>query len=130
MTDPQELLKKYKTIAVVGLSDDPTRPSHTTTKYMLNQGYNIIPVNPKCQEILGRKCYANLSDIPEKVDIVNVFRKAEDVLPIAEEAIKIGAKVLWLQLGIINQEAATKATKAGLEVVMDRCVKIEHAYTR
>ncbi len=121
------ILNKYKNIAMVGLSNNPFRPSHFAAIYMLANGYNIIPVNPACQEILGRKCYASLRDIPEQVDIVDVFRKPSDVPPLADEAIAVGAKVLWLQLGVINEEAATKALEAGLEVVMDRCVKIEHA---
>ncbi len=121
------ILNKYKNIAMVGLSNNPFRPSHFAAIYMLANGYNIIPVNPACQEILGRKCYASLRDIPEQIDIVDVFRKPSDVPPLADEAIAVGAKVLWLQLGVINEEAATKALEAGLEVVMDRCVKIEHA---
>jgi predicted CoA-binding protein len=112
---------------MVGLSNNPFRPSHFAAIYMLANGYNIIPVNPACQEILDRKCYASLSDIPEPVDIVDVFRKPADVPPLVDEAIAIGAKVLWLQLGVINEAAAKKALEAGLEVVMDRCVKIEHA---
>ncbi len=125
--DRLRILTRYKNIAMVGLSDNPYRPSHFAAIYMLSEGYNIMPVNPMSKEILGRKCYARLSDIPEPVDIVDVFRKPSDVPPIAEEAIAIGAKVLWLQLGVINEEAALKAHAAGLEVVMDRCVKIEHA---
>ncbi len=125
--DRLNILSRYKNIAMVGLSNNPYRPSHFAAIYMLSQGYNIIPVNPACDEILGRQCYASLSDIPTPVEIVDVFRKPSDVLPIAEEAIKIGAKVLWLQLGVINEEAAARAHLAGLEVVMDRCVKIEHA---
>ena len=121
------ILTKYKNIAMVGLSENPFRPSHFAAIYMLSEGYNIIPVNPMSKEILGRKCYARLSDIPEPVDIVDVFRKPSDVPPLADEAIAIGAKVLWMQLGVINQEAARKAYAAGLQVVMDRCVKIEHA---
>ncbi len=125
--DRLRMLNKYKNIAMVGLSDNPFRPSHFAAIYMLANGYNIIPVNPACQEILGRKCYASLRDIPEAVDIVDVFRKPADVPPLVDEAIAIGAKVLWLQLGVINEAAAGKALEAGLEVVMDRCVKIEHA---
>jgi predicted CoA-binding protein len=125
--DRLRILNKYKNIAMVGLSNNPFRPSHFAAIYMLANGYNIIPVNPACQEILGRKCYASLRDIPEPVDIVDVFRKPADVPPLVDEAIAIGAKVLWLQLGVINEAAAKKALEAGLEVVMDRCVKIEHA---
>ncbi|MDB5081011.1 MAG: CoA-binding protein [Chloroflexi bacterium] len=125
--DRLRILNKYKNIAMVGLSNNPFRPSHFAAIYLLANGYNIIPVNPACQEILGRKCYASLKDIPEPVDIVDVFRKPGDVPPLVDDAVAIGAKVLWLQLGVINEEAANKALAAGLEVVMDRCVKIEHA---
>ena len=123
------ILTTYKTIAMVGLSADPMRPSHFAAIYMQAEGYDIIPVNPRYagQTILGQPVYASLSEIPRPVEIVDVFRKAEDVPPEAEEAIRIGAKVLWLQLGIVNEEAARRAREAGLEVVMDRCVKIEHA---
>jgi predicted CoA-binding protein len=125
--DRLRILTRYKNIAMVGLSPNPYRPSHFAAIYMLAEGYNIIPVNPAAKEILGRKSYASLKDIPEPVDIVDVFRKPEDVPPLAEQAIEIGAKVLWMQLGVINEAAGLKAQAAGLEVVMDRCVKIEHA---
>lgn len=125
--DRLRILNKYKNIAMVGLSNNPFRPSHFAAIYMLANGYNIIPVNPAATEILGRKCYPSLRDIPEKVDIVDVFRKPADVPPLVDEAVAIGAKVFWMQLGVINEEAARKAIEAGLEVVMDRCVKIEHA---
>ena len=125
------ILTTYRTIAMVGLSADPMRPSHFAAIYMLAEGYDVIPVNPRYagQEILGQPVYASLDEIPRQraVEIVDVFRKPEDVPPIAEEAITIGAKVLWLQLGIVNEGAAARARAAGLEVVMDRCVKIEHA---
>ncbi len=126
-SDRLRILSSNKNIAMVGLSPNPFRPSHFAAIYMLAEGYNIIPVNPAAKEILGRKCYASLSEIPGPVDIVDVFRKPEDVLPLADEAVKIGAKVLWMQLGVINEEAAARARAGGLEVVMDRCVKIEHA---
>ena len=116
-----------KTIAVVGLSANWWRPSFFAAKYMQEHGYRMIPVNPQYPQVLGQKCYASLKEIPEKVDIVDCFRRSEDIAPIADEAIAIGAKVLWMQLGVINHEAADKARKAGLDVVMDRCVKIEHA---
>ena len=122
----RRILRESKTIAVVGLSADWFRPSYFAAKYMQEHGYRIIPVNPKYPEILGEKCYRSLRDIPEKVDIVDVFRKAQDVPPIAEDAIAIGAKVLWQQLGVRNEAAADRARAAGLEAVMDRCVKIEH----
>ena len=122
----RRILKTNKVIAVVGLSGDWFRPSYFAAKYMLEHGYTVIPVNPSYAEILGQKCYKSLRDIPVKVDIVDCFRKATEIAPIAEDAIAIGAKVLWQQLGIANAEAAKKAEAAGLEAVMDRCVKIEH----
>ena len=122
----RRILREAKVIAVVGLSADWFRPSYFAAKYMQEHGYRVIPVNPKYAEILGEKCYPSLPDIPQPVDIVDVFRKTADVLPIAEDAIKIGAKVLWQQLGVRNEEAAAKAQAAGLQTVMDRCVKIEH----
>jgi predicted CoA-binding protein len=123
----RRILKQSRTIAVVGLSANWWRPSYFAAKYMQEHGYRVIPVNPQYQEVLGEKCYASLRDIPEKVDIVDCFRRSEDIGPIADEAIAIGARVLWMQLGVINHEAAEKARRAGLDVVMDRCVKIEHA---
>src|SRR5436190_18588808 len=123
----RRILRESKTIAVVGLSADWYRPSYFAAKYMQEHGYRVIPVNPKYAEILGEKCYKSLRDIPVKVDIVDVFRKTADVPPIADEAIAIGAKVLWQQIGVKNHEAAAKAGAAGLQTVMDRCVKIEHA---
>ncbi len=122
----RRILHDAKTIAVVGLSADWFRPSFFAAKYMQEHGYRVIPVNPKYPEILGEKCYRSLREIREKVDIVDVFRKTADVMPIAEEAIAIGAKVLWQQIGVKNEAAAAKARAAGLETVMDRCVKIEH----
>ena len=123
----RRILKEARTIAVVGLSANWWRLSYFAAKYMQEHGYRIIPVNPAYPEVLGEKCYASLRDIPEQVDIVDCFRKSEEIPPIADEAIAIGAKVLWMQLGVINHEAAAKARNAGLELVMDRCVKIEHA---
>ena len=123
----RRILKTNHTIAVVGLSADWYRPSYFAAKYMQEHGFRIIPVNPKYDEILGEKCYPNLKAIPEQVDIVDVFRKPDDCVPIAQEAVAIGAKVLWLQLGVVNEEAARVAEAGGLEVVMDRCVKIEYA---
>jgi len=122
----RRILKENRVIAVVGLSADWFRPSYFAAKYLQEHGYRVIPVNPKYPEILGEKCYKSLRDIPEPVDIVDVFRKTADVMPIAEEAIAIGAKVLWQQIGVQNVAAAEKAEAAGLEAVMDRCVKIEH----
>lgn len=123
----RRILKNNHTIAVVGLSADWYRPSYFAAKYMQEHGLRIIPVNPKYDEILGEKCYPNLKAIPDSVDIVDVFRKPDDCVPIAEDAVAIGAKVLWLQLGVVNEEAARIAEAGGLEVVMDRCVKIEYA---
>jgi len=122
-----QLLKDAKTIAVVGASPKPDRPSHGVAKFLIERGYDVIPVNPLWagKEILGRPVYASLSEIPVPVDIVDVFRRAEDCLPIAEEAVQIGAKALWLQLGIINDEAMRVAAEAGLIVVQNRCPAIE-----
>lgn len=123
----RRILMQNRTIAVVGLSANWYRPSYFAAKYMLDHGYEVIPVNPAYTEVLGQKCYSSLHDIPQKVDIVDCFRRAEDIPAIADAAIAIGARVLWLQLGVINPEAARHAEAAGLEVVMDRCVKIEYA---
>ena len=123
----RRVLQDNRVIAVVGLSPNWNRPSYFAAKYMLEHGYTVIPVNPGATEILGQKCYPDLAAIPVKVDLVDVFRKPEDAGPIADEAIRIGAKCLWLQLGVIHREAADKAVAAGLDVVMDRCVKIEYA---
>jgi predicted CoA-binding protein len=122
----RRILRESRVIAVVGLSADWFRPSFFAAKYMQEHGYRVIPVNPKYPEILGEKCYRSLREIPEQVDIVDVFRKTQDVPPIADDAIAIGAKVLWQQLGVRNESAAAKARAAGLDAVMDRCVKIEH----
>ncbi len=122
----RRILKRSKTVAIVGLSANWYRPSYFAAKYLQEHGYRMIPVNPAYQEVLGEKCYASLKDVPEKIDIVDCFRKSEDIEPIASEAIEVGAKVLWLQIGVMNEKAAAKARAAGLEVVQDRCVKIEH----
>ena len=122
----RRILKESKTLAIVGLSANWYRPSFFAAKYMQEHGYRIIPVNPAYQEVLGEKCYPSLKDIPEEIDMVDCFRKSEDIEPIAKQAIEIGAKVLWMQLGVTNEKAANMAREAGLEVVQDRCVKIEH----
>ncbi|MBS0336315.1 MAG: CoA-binding protein [Proteobacteria bacterium] len=122
----RRILRENRTIAVVGLSANWYRPSYFAAKYMLEHGYRIIPVNPQYEEVLGQKCYKSLRDIPEKVDIVDCFQKTERIGPLAEDAIAIGAKVLWQQIGVTNEAAAQRAAAAGLDVVMDRCVKIEH----
>ena len=123
----RRILKDNRVLAVVGLSASWHRPSYFAAKYMVEHGYRVIPVNPQYREVLGLKCYASLREIPGKVDLVDVFRKTPDVPPVAEDAIAIGAKVLWQQLGVKNEEAAALARAAGLETVVDRCVKIEHA---
>ncbi len=123
----QRILQESRVIAVVGLSSNEQRPSYRVAQYLLAHGYTVIPVNPGESEILGRKCYASLAEIPQKVDIVDCFRKSADIPPLAEAAIAIGAKTLWLQLEIVNDEAAQSASAAGLNVVQDRCIKIEHA---
>ena len=122
----RRLLSTCRTIAVVGLSADWFRPSFFAAKYMLDHGYTVIPVNPKYPEILGQKAYASLREIPVRVDMVDVFRRTADVPPIAREAIDIGARCLWQQLGVVNLEADALAREAGLDSVTDRCVKIEH----
>ncbi len=121
------LLKECKTIAMVGLSPKEHRPSNDVARYLIDAGYTVIPVNPGQTEILGQKCYPNLSAIPVPVDLVDIFRRAEDVGPVVDEAIAIKAKAIWMQLGITNEAAAAKARAAGLKVVMDRCTKIDHA---
>ena len=123
----RRILKTCRTIAVVGLSAEWHRPSYFAAKYLQQHGYRIVPVNPRYPQILGEACYARLEDIPFPVDMVDVFRKAADVPPIAASAVAIGAKCLWQQLGVMNDEADALARAGGLDSVMDRCVKIEHA---
>ncbi len=125
----RRILKSCRTVAVVGLSADWHRPSYFAAKYMQSHGFKIVPVNPRYagQEILGEACYASLGDIPFPVDMVDVFRRSEDVLPIAEQTLQIGAKCLWQQLGVANPEADALARQAGMDSVTNRCVKIEHA---
>jgi len=121
------ILEQYRRIAMVGLSANPYRPSYFAAVYMLSHGYDVIPVNPREQEILGRQCYPSLAAVPHPVEIVDIFRDPSAVPAIVEEAIAAGARVVWMQLGVIHEAAAARARAAGLEVVMDRCVKIEHA---
>jgi len=121
----KDILQHAGNIAVVGLSDREDRTSHMVAAALQRKGYRIIPVNPNAQTILGEKCYPSLPDIPEPVDIVNVFRRSEHTVEVAEQAVQIKAKVLWLQLGIVNEEAARIAGEHGLEVIMDRCIKVE-----
>ena len=120
------LLQRSKTIAVVGLSNSPLRPSHGVAAYMQSHGYRIIPVNPEMKGALGEKAYASLLQVPEKIDIVNIFRRPECVPEIVDAAIRIGAKCVWMQEGVVHERAAQKAREAGLEVVMDRCILKEH----
>jgi uncharacterized protein len=122
----ENLLRSAKTIAVVGLSPRRSRPSYGVSEYMQSQGYRILPVNPNETEILGEKCWATLDEIPERVDIVDVFRRSECVPEIVDAAIRIGARGVWMQEGVIHEEAAEKARAAGLEVIMDRCILKEH----
>jgi predicted CoA-binding protein len=122
----RRILKATKTIAVVGLSAQWHRPSYFAAKYLQDHGYRIIPVNPMYDGVLGEKCYKSLCDIPERVDMVDCFRKSAEIPALAEDAIAIGAKVLWMQLGVENAQARARAEAAGLEVVENRCVKIEH----
>ncbi len=123
----RRILTQHRTIAVVGLSAQWHRPSYFAAKYMQDRGYLILPVNPNYSEVLGQKCYRSLTEIDQEVGIVDCFRKASDMVPIARDAVAIGAKVLWMQLGIRNDEATGIADAAGLDVVIDHCVKIEHA---
>jgi predicted CoA-binding protein len=128
MSAAHNLLRSAKTIAVVGLSPKRFRASYGVAQYMQQQGYRIIPVNPGHTEILGERCYPDLDSVPEPVDIVNVFRRSEFVPPVVDAAIRIGAKAVWMQEGVLHQEAAEKARGAGLEVVMDRCILKEHRH--
>ena len=125
-----EILRKCKTIAVVGLSSNPMRPSHGVAEYLQRAGYRIIPVNPNETEVLGEKSYVRLEDVPEKIDVVDIFRRPEHVPGVVESAIRVGAKVVWMQLGIENEEAAERARAAGLAVVQDACILVEHKRRR
>ncbi len=127
MKEIRDILQNSKTIAVVGLSPKESRPSNMVADYLKQAGYRIIPVNPGQSEILGERCYPSLLDITEPVDVVNIFRRAEDVLPVVEDAVKIKAKVVWMQQDIVNEEAARLGRENGLIVIMDRCLKVDHA---
>lgn len=122
----QQILKDTKTIAVVGISHKAHRASYQVAKFLIEKGYTVIPVNPKYEEVLGQACYAKLEDIPVDVDMVDCFRRSEEIVPIAESAIRIGAKVLWMQLGVESDDAAEMAKSAGMQVVMNRCPKIDY----
>jgi hypothetical protein len=122
----KEILEQYKTIAVVGLSNHPWRASYSVSQYMQNAGYRIIPINPLEKEVLGEKAYPTLDDVPESFEIVDIFRRSEYVPEIVEAAIRRNARVIWMQLGVVHPQAAAQALKAGLEVVMDRCILQDH----
>ncbi len=126
MTQEERILSEFRTVAIVGASPNAHRPSCRVNLYLTENGYNVIPVNPAQPEVLGKTSFPDLSSIPGKVEVVDIFRKPEDVMPIVEEAIKIGAKAVWMQEGIINEAAAKKAEDAGLLVVMDKCMLKEH----
>lgn len=126
----EEILNSSRVVAVVGLSAKPDRPSYRVAAYLKTQGYRIIPVNPAESEILGEFCYPDLASVPEPVDLVDIFRRSEEVLPIVKDAIRIGAKAVWMQEGVINEEAAALASEAGLRVVMDKCMLKEHRKLR
>ncbi|MDQ7849287.1 MAG: CoA-binding protein [Armatimonadota bacterium] len=128
--DVQQILKQARTIAVVGLSDRPHRDSYQVAAYLQQQGYRIIPVNPRVKEVLGEKAYPNLREVPEPVDVVQIFRRSEEVPPVVEDAIAIGARVVWMQSGIVNEEAAARAAAAGLRVVMNACMRSAHRTLR
>ncbi len=130
--DIAKILTTYKHIAIVGLSDKPDRASHAVARYLIHAGYTIYPVNPSISTVLGLECWPSLSDIPAEkrdlIEIVDIFRKPQDVSPVVDEAIAIGAKAVWMQLGITNEAAAEKARKAGLDVVQNRCISVEHMH--
>jgi len=130
MSAEEKILNFSRVVAVVGLSSKPNRPSYKVASYLKEQGYKIIPVNPTEKEVLGELCYPALASIPETVDVVDIFRRSEEVLPIVEEAIRIGAKAVWMQEGVINGEAAARARETGLMVVMDKCMRKEHQRLR
>jgi predicted CoA-binding protein len=124
--DIEAILRECKTVAVVGLSPNPARPSHQVAVYLQANGYRIVPVNPNAEELLGERCYPNLAAVPHSVELVDIFRRSEEVPVVVDEAIQVGAEAIWMQLGIVNEASATLAEKAGLDVVMDRCTAIEH----
>lgn len=123
----RRILRDSHSVAVVGLSSKWFRPSNFAAKYLIDHGYEVIPVNPGESEVLGQPCYPSLLDVPTRVDVVDIFRRTEEVPPLVDQAIEIGARVIWMQIGVIHEEAAAKARAAGLDVVMDRCMKIEYA---
>jgi predicted CoA-binding protein len=126
MASIPDLLRNSRTIAVVGLSNNPMRPSNGVAEYLKRSGYRVIPINPNETQVLGEKCYSRLEDVPEPIDMVDIFRRSEYVPDIVESAIRVGAKSVWMQEGVINEAAARRARQAGIEVVMDRCTLKEH----
>lgn len=122
----KEILTSARTVASVGLSSNPEKESYGVASYLIDQGYQVIPVNPTASEILGEKAYPDLASVPVKIDVVQVFRKPEDVPPVVEDAIRAGAKAVWMQEGIVNEQAAQRAREAGLQVVMDACMRANH----
>ena len=122
----EAILRECKTVAVVGLSPKPSRPSHRVALYLQQQGYRIVPVNPNATEVLGEPCYPNLTAIPHPVELVDIFRRSEEVSPVIDEAIQIGVEAVWMQMGIVDEDAGQRAEQAGLDVVMDKCTAIEH----
>ncbi len=125
MTAEEEVLKNFRVVAVVGLSSDPERPSHRVASYLKDNGYQIVPVNPNEKEVLGETSYPDLASVPVPVEVVDIFRTPEEVLPVVREAVRLGAKAVWMQEGVINEEAADYAGKAGLKVVMNKCMRKE-----
>ena len=123
--DIERVLTSYRTVAVAGASPKPDRPSHIVARFLMDEGFRVIPVTPDVREVLGEKAYPDLASIPEPVEVVDIFRRPEEVLPVVEEAVRIGARAVWLQEGVVNREAADMARKAGLTVVMDRCIRKE-----
>ncbi|MBM4463843.1 MAG: CoA-binding protein [Chloroflexi bacterium] len=130
MSTEETILSTFRRVAIIGLSPKPERPSYRVAAYLKEQGYKIVPVNPGEKEILGEMCYPDLASIPQSVEVVDVFRRAEEVPAVVEEAIRVGAKAVWMQEGVINEEAAHRARKAGLLVVMDKCMRKEHLKLR
>ena len=123
----EKILRTAKTIATVGFSADPAKPSHTVPAYLDSQGYRVIPVNPKVEEALGEKGYASLADVPDAIDVVQIFRPGAEAGPIVDAAIAAGAGAVWMQIGVVNEEAAARARAAGLDVVMNQCMKVQHS---
>ncbi len=122
----EKILREARTVATVGLSEDTSKPAHTVPAYLLAQGYHVVPVNPTIETVLGEKAYASLTDVPEAIDVVQIFRRSDYVGPIVDEAIRVGAKAVWMQVGIADEEAAARARAAGLDVVMNQCMRVQH----